>query len=160
MFDFEISSVWPWPWNFRGRNYFCYSKAYTWLYSFVTSIDTFSLSLTVIEIFDFKVFRAWPFYNHHENYLSNISTYYFCENSASQNENIIKIGAHFICPYWCNFLLFFTRMPAPHAICSIPAPNSLFLCESFPFNCSPYFLYLVVPERVSNYNIVKQRPSK
>ena len=28
--------------------------------SYLTSIDTFSLSHTVLEIFDFKVFRVWP----------------------------------------------------------------------------------------------------
>ena len=30
--------------------------------SYLTSIDTFSLSRTVFEIFDFKVFRVWPFW--------------------------------------------------------------------------------------------------
>ena len=46
--------------------------------------------------------------------------------------------SHYICQF-------------PHAICSTPTPNSLFLCNVFHI-CSLYFLYLAFPERVSNYN--------
>ena len=62
IFDFKVFRVWPWPLTFGvtlGQKYFHHSKAHIWL-SYPTSIDTFSLSRTVFEIFDFKVFRVWP----------------------------------------------------------------------------------------------------
>ena len=62
IFDFEFFRVWPWPLTFRGHQR---SKIFSpfespYLTSYLTSIDTFSLSRTVFEIFDFKVFRVWP----------------------------------------------------------------------------------------------------
>ena len=62
IFDFKVFRVWPWPLTFGvtlGQKYFHHSKAHIWL-SYPTSIDIFSLSRTVFEIFDFKVFRVWP----------------------------------------------------------------------------------------------------
>ena len=54
-FDLDL-----WPLKITGgRKYFCHSKA-PYMTSYLTSIDTFSLSRTVFEIFDFKVFRVWP----------------------------------------------------------------------------------------------------
>ena len=62
IFDFKIFRVWPWPLTFRGHQR---SKIFSpfessYMTSYLTSIDTFSLSRTVFEIFDFKVFRVWP----------------------------------------------------------------------------------------------------
>ena len=62
IFDFKVFRVWPWPLTFRGH---LGSKIFSpfespYLTSYLTSIDTFSLSRTVFEIFDFKVFRVWP----------------------------------------------------------------------------------------------------
>ena len=61
-FDFEIFRVWPWPLTFRGH---LGSKIFSpfespCMTSYLTSIDTFSLSSTVFEIIDLKVFRVWP----------------------------------------------------------------------------------------------------
>ena len=62
IFDFKVFRVWPWPLTFRGH---LGSKIFSpfessCMTSYLTSIDTFSLSRTVFEIFDFKVFRVWP----------------------------------------------------------------------------------------------------
>ena len=62
IFDFEDFKVWPWPLTFRGH---LGSKIFSpfespGMTSYLTSIDIFSLSRTVFEIFDFKVFRVWP----------------------------------------------------------------------------------------------------
>ena len=62
IFDFKVFRVWPWPLTFRGHlrsNIFSpFESPYMTFY--LTSIDTFSLSRNVFEIFDFKVFRVWP----------------------------------------------------------------------------------------------------
>ena len=62
IFDFKFFRVWPWPLTFRShlssKIFLPFESPYTT--SNLTSIDTFSLSRTVFEIFDFKVFRVWP----------------------------------------------------------------------------------------------------
>ena len=62
IFDFKVIRVWPWPLTFSGH---LGSKIFSpfessYMTSYLTSIDTFSLSRTVLEIFDFEVFRVWP----------------------------------------------------------------------------------------------------
>ena len=62
IFDFKVFRVWPWPLTFTGHQrskiFLPFESPY--MTSYLTSIDTFSLSLTVFEIFNFKVFRVWP----------------------------------------------------------------------------------------------------
>ena len=62
IFDFKVFRVWPWPLTFRGhlgsKIFSPFESPYMTFY--LASIDTFSLSRTVFEIFDFKVFRVWP----------------------------------------------------------------------------------------------------
>ena len=62
IFDFKVFRVWPWPLTFRGdpRSKICSPFQSAYMTSYLTSIDTFSLSRTVFELFDFKVFRVWP----------------------------------------------------------------------------------------------------
>ena len=62
IFDFKVFRVWPWPLTFRGhlRSNICSPFESLYMTSYLTSIDTFSLSRNVFEIFDFKVFRVWP----------------------------------------------------------------------------------------------------
>ena len=62
IFDFKVFRVWPWPLTFRGnlRSKSCSLFASPYMTSYLTSIDTFSLSPTVFEIFNFKIFRVWP----------------------------------------------------------------------------------------------------
>ena len=62
IFDLKFFKVWPWPWSIRGHQR---SKIFSpfespYMTSYLTSIDTFSLSRTVFEIFNFKVLRVWP----------------------------------------------------------------------------------------------------
>ena len=62
IFDFKIFMVWPWPLTLKGH---LWSKKFVpfespYMTSYLTSMDTISLSLTVFEIFDFKNFRVWP----------------------------------------------------------------------------------------------------
>ena len=62
IFDFKVFRVWPWPLTFRGhlRSNICSPFESPYMTSSLTPLDTFSLSRTVFEIFDFKVFRVWP----------------------------------------------------------------------------------------------------
>ena len=62
IFDFKIFRVWPWPLTPKGhlgsKNSILFESSY--MTSCLTSLDTVSLSLAVFEIFDFKIFRVWP----------------------------------------------------------------------------------------------------
>ena len=62
IFDFEVFRVWPWPLTLEGhlgsRIFILFESPY--MTSYLTSMDNISLSRTVFEIFDFKVFRVWP----------------------------------------------------------------------------------------------------
>ena len=62
IFDFKVFRVWPWPLTPKGhlgsKTIIPFERPY--MTSYLTSMDTISLSRTVFEIFDFKVFRVWP----------------------------------------------------------------------------------------------------
>ena len=62
IFDFKVFRVWPWPLTPEGhlglKNVIPFESSY--MTSYLTSMDTISLSRTVFEIFDFRVFRVWP----------------------------------------------------------------------------------------------------
>ena len=62
IFDFKVFRVWPWPLTPRGHlgSQNCISLERPYMNSYLTSIDTIFLSHIVLEIFDFKVFRVWP----------------------------------------------------------------------------------------------------
>jgi hypothetical protein len=62
IFDFKVFRVWPWPLTPRGHlgSKNCISLERPYMTSYLTSIDTIFLSHIVLEIFDFKVFRVWP----------------------------------------------------------------------------------------------------
>ena len=69
IFDFEVFRVWPWPLNpkghLRSKNYIPFESPY--MTSYLTSMDTISLSRTVLEIMPVKILKAkqnggfWPF---------------------------------------------------------------------------------------------------
>ena len=62
IFDFKVFRVWPWSSTSKGhlgsKNFVPFESPY--MTSYLTSIDNISPSRTVFEIFDFKVFRVWP----------------------------------------------------------------------------------------------------
>ena len=62
IFDLKVSRVWPWPLTPKGhlgsKKIIPFERPY--MTSYLTSMDTISLSRTVFEIFDLKVFRVWP----------------------------------------------------------------------------------------------------
>ena len=64
IFDFKVSRVWPWTLTFRGhprsRIFLLFEIPY--MTSYLTSIDTFSLSRIVVEIYsdDLEDFGGWP----------------------------------------------------------------------------------------------------
>ena len=62
IFDFKVFRVWPWPLTPKGhpglKKVILFERPY--MTSYLTPMDTISLSRTVFEIFDFKVFRVWP----------------------------------------------------------------------------------------------------
>ena len=62
IFDFKVFRVWPWPLTPKGhlRSIKIIPFERPYMTSYLTSMDTISLSRTVFEIFDFEVFRVWP----------------------------------------------------------------------------------------------------
>ena len=70
-FDFKVSGVRFWPLTFKGqlgsKIFSSFESSYTT--SFQTSIDAFSPSRTVLEIFDFKIFGVWPWLLNFAGYL-------------------------------------------------------------------------------------------
>ena len=62
IFDVKVFRVWPWPLTPKGhlgsKQFIPFESPYMTCY--LTSMDNISLSRTVFEIFDFKVFRVWP----------------------------------------------------------------------------------------------------
>ena len=62
IFDFKVFRVWPWlltPGDHLGSKKILLIES-PYMTSYLTSMDNISLSRTVFEIFDFKVFRVWP----------------------------------------------------------------------------------------------------
>ena len=62
IFVIKVFRVWPWPLTFEGhpRSWIISPFESPYMTSYLTFIDTFSLFCTLIEIFDIKVFRVWP----------------------------------------------------------------------------------------------------
>ena len=62
IFDFKVFRVWPWPLTLEGhlrsKSFIQFESPYTT--SYLTYMDAISLSCTVFEIFDFEIFRVWP----------------------------------------------------------------------------------------------------
>ena len=62
IFDFKIFKVRPWPLTSKGhlgsKNFIPFESLY--MTSYLTSMNNISLSRTDFEIFDFKMFRVWP----------------------------------------------------------------------------------------------------
>ena len=62
IFDFQVVRVWPRPLTPKGhsrsKKIIPFESPYKT--SYLTHMDNISLSRTVFEIFDFKVFRVWP----------------------------------------------------------------------------------------------------
>ena len=62
IFDFKVFRVRPWPLTPKahlGLIFFIQFEG-SYMTSYLTSMDTISLSRTVLEIFDINVFRVWP----------------------------------------------------------------------------------------------------
>ena len=62
IFDFNVFRVWPWPLTPESHlgAKVCIPFESPYMTSYLTSMDNISLSRTVLEIFDFNVFRVWP----------------------------------------------------------------------------------------------------
>ena len=62
IFDFKGFRVWSWPLTSSGdpRSKIFSPFESPYMTSYLIPIDTFSLSRNVFEIFNFKVFRVWP----------------------------------------------------------------------------------------------------
>ena len=62
IFDLKVFRVWPWPLTPKGhlgsKTIIPFESPY--MTPYLTSMDNISLSRTVFEIFDLKVFRVWP----------------------------------------------------------------------------------------------------
>ena len=71
IFDFDVFRVGPWPLtpenHLVSNNFILFESPY--ITSYLTYMDTVSLSCTVFEIFDFKVFRVWPWFLTPEGHL-------------------------------------------------------------------------------------------
>ena len=75
IFDFKVFRVWTWPLTPKGHlgsNFFILFES-PYMTSYLTSMDNIFLSCAVFEIFNFKVFRFWPWPLTPKSYLgSNI----------------------------------------------------------------------------------------
>ena len=62
IFNFKVFRVWPWPLNSKSHlgSKNCIPIESSYMTSYLISMDTISVSRTVFEIFDFKLFRVWP----------------------------------------------------------------------------------------------------
>ena len=73
IFNFEVLRVWPWPLtpedHLGSKKFIPLESSY--MTSYLTSMDTISLSRTVSEIFDFKVFRVWPWHSTSKDHLGS-----------------------------------------------------------------------------------------
>ena len=78
IFDFNVSRVWSRPLTPEGhlgsKNVIPFERPY--MTSYLASMDTISLSRTVFEIFDFEVFRVWPWPLTPEDHLGSKKLYY------------------------------------------------------------------------------------
>ena len=93
--DFKVLRVCPWPLTFKGQlgsKIFSPFKRSDFT-SYLTSIDTFFLSRTVFEIFDFKVFRVWPW----------LSTFR-CHHGVNNIFTIGKVIHDFLSNFYRHFL--------------------------------------------------------
>ena len=111
IFDFKDFRVWSLPLTFKGhlRSKIFLPFESPYMTSYLTSIDTFSLSRTVFEIFDFKDFRVWslpltfkghlrskiflPFESPHmTSYLTSIDTFSLSRTISKKNRfKILKV---------------------------------------------------------------------
>ena len=77
IFDFKVFRVWPWPLTPKeylgSENFILFESSY--MTSYLTFMGTISLSRTVLEIFDFKLFRVWPWPLTLEGHLGYIKFY-------------------------------------------------------------------------------------
>ena len=73
IFDFQVVRVWPRPLTPKGhsksKKIIPFESPY--MTSYLTHMDNISLSRTVFEIFDFKVFRVWPWPLNPEGHLGS-----------------------------------------------------------------------------------------
>ena len=97
--DFKVFRVWPWPLTPKGH---LVSKIFILLESlymafYLTSMDNISLSRTVFEIFDFKIFRVWPWPLTPEGHLGSKNSYHS--------------KAHIWLPIWLLWTIFLYLVP-------------------------------------------------
>ena len=79
IFNFKVFSGWPWSFTFkdhlRSNIFILFESPY--MTSYLTSMDTISLSRTVFDIFDFKVFKVWPWPLNSEGHIvSDVKEFY------------------------------------------------------------------------------------
>ena len=78
IFKFKVFKVWPWFWTYKGqlgsKNFIPFESPC--MTSYLISMDTISLSHTAVEIFDFKVFRVWPWPLTSKGHLGSIFVYH------------------------------------------------------------------------------------
>ena len=62
IFDFKVVEVWSWPLTPKGHlgSKIIIPLESSYMTCYFTFMNTISLSRTVLEIFDFEVFRVWP----------------------------------------------------------------------------------------------------
>ena len=62
IFDFKVFRVWPWPMTPKGHLGSKTSMPFEspYIFSYLTSLNNISLFRTVFKVFDFKIFRVWP----------------------------------------------------------------------------------------------------
>ena len=103
IFDFEVFRVWPWPLTPKSHlgSKKCIPFESPYMTSYLTSMNTISLSRTVLDIFDFKDFRVWPWpltpkgHPGSKNFISfgspYMTSYLTCMNTISLSRTVLEI---------------------------------------------------------------------
>ena len=100
IFDFNVFRSWPWPLTPIGHLGSKISIPFEspYMTSYLTSMDNISLSRTVFEIFDFKVFRVWPWPLTPKGHLGS-------------NFFLYHLKAHIWLPIWLLWTIFLYLVP-------------------------------------------------
>ena len=156
--DFEIFRVWPWPLTPKGHRgskiLIPFESPFMTFY--MTPMDTISLSRTVFEIFDFEVFRVWPWPLTPKGHLRLKYSILFESpymTSYLTSMDTISLSMEFT-PSWYPKLVFSTNIPFQAQ--NTPFQNCVPSLGSFP---SPWTVYPDFDSCYSHFMPYRMKPS-
>ena len=168
IFDFKDFRVWPCFMNLKSN---VWSKIFSsfespYMTSYLTSIDTFSLSNTVPEIFDFKVFGVWPWpltpnLTFEGHVRSKTSSPFESQNMTSYVTSIETFSLSSTVPEICGFKIFRIRLCfstlKSHVRSKIVSPFESQYITSYLTSIETFSISRTVPETF-DFKILRVRP--